>query len=84
MLPIMQIIQRVNQIRNNPNYMSQFLLQQGRITDQQYNEIQQLGIGGNPPAIGQYLMQHGTMDPRQTQEAYQTMAVPINNSMKQN
>ena len=74
----------VNQIRNNPNYMSQLLLQNGRINNQQYQEIQQLGIAGNPQAIGQYLMDHGMMNKQQVQEAYQNQAVPIQNSMKQN
>ncbi|MBR5951875.1 MAG: hypothetical protein IKZ85_01205 [Pseudobutyrivibrio sp.] len=81
---VMQIMQYVNQIRSNPNCMGQFLLQNGKITDQQYQEIQQLGISGNPQAIGQYLMDRGMMNRQQVQDVYQNQAIPIQNSMKQN
>lgn len=84
MIPIFQILQYVNALKQNPNQMSQFLLQQGRINKTQYDEIQQMGIGGNPEAIGQYLMNRGMMNRQQVQEAYETQAVPINNSMTQN
>lgn len=84
MLPLMQIIQTVNQIKQNPAMASQFLYQRGVISQQQYTEMQQQGIDSNPEAIGQYLMNHGTMDPRQADHVRQTMAVPIQNSMNQN
>lgn len=83
MIPIFQILQTVKQIKSNPSMMSQFLLQQGRITQQQYNDIQQLGIGNNPEAIGQYLMNQGVMNPRQVDQVRQEMAMPIQQSMVQ-
>ena len=88
MPPIFQnmgrIMQMVGQIRSNPSFASQLLLQQGKITNQQYNEIQQLGIGNNPQAIGQYLMNHGIMNSQQADMAKQQYADPIKNSMGQN
>ena len=78
------MMQYIQTLRQNPNQMSQFLLQQGRINKQQYDEIQSLGIGGNPQAIGQYLMNHGMMNQQQVQDAYQNQAVPISNTMTQN
>lgn len=84
MFPVMQMMQYINTFRRNPNQISQFLLNQGRITKQQYDEIQRLGIGNNPPAIGQYLMNCGTMNQSQVQDAYQNQALPIQNSMNQN
>lgn len=88
MPPIFQnmgrIMQMVGQIRSNPSFASQLLLQQGKITNQQYNEIQQLGIGNNPQAIGQYLMNHGIMNSQQADMARQQYADPIKNSMGQN
>ena len=74
-------MQMVGQVRSNPSFASQLLLQQGKITNQQYNEIQQLGIGNNPQAIGQYLMNRGIMNSQQADMARQQYADPIKNSM---
>ena len=84
MVPIMQILQYVNTLKQNPSQISQFLLNQGRINKQQYDEIQQMGIGSNPQAIGQYLMNRGMMNKNQVEDAYQNQALPIQNSMTQN
>lgn len=88
MPPIFQNIGRVmqyaRQIKSDPSLASQFLLQQGSITQEQYNEMQQLGIGSNPEAIGQYLMNRGTMDPRMANQMKDTVAMPLQNSMNQN
>lgn len=88
MPPIFQnigrVIQYVRQIKSDPAFASQLLLQQGSITQEQYNEIQQLGIGSNPEAIGQYLMNRGAMDPRVASQMKDSVATPIQNSMIQN
>lgn len=88
MPPIFQnigrVMQYVRQIKSDPAFASQFLLQQGSITQEQYNEIQQLGIGSNPEAIGQYLMNRGAMDPRMANQMKDSVATPIQNSMIQN
>lgn len=84
MFPLMKAMQMIQSIRQNPNQVSNLLLQQGRISKEQYDEIQSLGIGGNPEAIGQYLMNHGIMNRNQVQDAYQNQVIPIQNSMRQN
>lgn len=88
MPPIFQnigrVMQYVRQIKSDPSFASQLLLQQGSITRQQYDEIQQLGIGSNPEAIGQYLMNQGAMDPRIANQMKDSVAMPIQNSMIQN
>ena len=80
---MLQVMQYIQTLRQNPNGMSDLLLRQGKITKQQYDEIQSLGIGNNPQAIGQYLMNHGMMNRQQVQDAYQNQALPIQNSMTQ-
>lgn len=79
-----QIMQNINSLRQNPNNMGQFLYEHNIITKQQLDELQQQGIGGNPEAIGNYLMNRGAFTQQQAQEAYNSSALPIQNSMKQN
>ena len=79
-----QIMQMVNQIRQNPALSSQYLYESGIISQQQYTEMQKSGISGNPEAVGQYLMNHGVVDPSRAQQMVNQYAMPINNSMKQN
>lgn len=81
---IRQIMQMVNQIRQNPALGSQYLYERGIISQQQYMEMQKSGISGNPEAVGQYLMNHGVVDPNQAQQMVNQYATPISNSMKQN
>jgi hypothetical protein len=81
---VMQIIQQVQALRQNPNQMAQFLYERQAINRQQYEEMQRNGIGGNPEAIGQYMMNHGMMNRQAVQDVYQNQALPIQNSMRQN
>lgn len=78
------MMQQINMIRQNPNQLAQFLLNQNKITKQQFDEIQQMGIGGNPQAIGNYLMQNGVLNQQQVQDAYNNSVQPLQNSIKQN
>lgn len=78
------VMQQINAIRQNPNQLGQFLLNQNKITKQQFDEIQQMGIGGNPQAIGEYLMNHGVINQQQAQDVYNNSVQPIQNSMGQN
>lgn len=78
------IMQNIQAIRQNPNQMGSFLYNQKIITKQQLDEIQRMGIDGNPEAIGNYMMQHGFFSQQQVQNAYNSSALPIQNSMKQN
>lgn len=44
-------------LKNNPSQIVDMLLQSGKITQQQYAELQQ--YKNNPEQIGMYLMNHG-------------------------
>ena len=79
-----QIMQNINAIRQNPGQLAQLLYQQGKITNQQLDEISQLGISGNPEAIGNYLMNRGAFTREQLQDTYQSSALPIQQSMGKN
>jgi hypothetical protein len=79
-----QIIQNINAIKQNPNLMGQFLYEHKIIDKQQFDELQQQGITGNPEAIGNYLMNHGAFTKEQATNAYNSSALPIQQSMKQN
>lgn len=59
MTNIYQIMQMAAQLKSNPAMIGQFLLNQGRINMNQYNEIQQLN--GNPQQIVNYLFQNGIL-----------------------
>ena len=79
-----QIMQNINAIRQNPNQLGSFLYDRKIISKQQLDEMNQLGISGNPEAIGNYLMNRGAFTQEQLQDAYNSSALPIQNSMRQN
>ena len=81
---LQQVMQAYQVVRKDPNQLNNILLQRGCITQQQYQDMQQKGIGGNPEAVGNYMMSQGIFNPQQAQDAYQQQAVPIQNSMRQN
>lgn len=78
MNPMMQFIQQVYQIRQNPNQLANILQQRGMISPQQAQEIQKMG--GNYEQIGRYLMNQGKM-PSNVQQ-YQNQIEEIQNMMK--
>lgn len=57
--PMMNLLQHVRQIKQNPSQLAGILQQRGMINEQQARDIQQMG--GNFEQIGQYLMQNGKM-----------------------
>lgn len=57
--PMMQFIQQVQQIRQNPNQLASFLQQRGMISSEQAQDIQKMG--GNYEQIGHYLIDKGRM-----------------------
>ena len=57
--PMMNILQQVRQIKQNPSQLAGILQQRGMINEQQARDIQQMG--GNFEQVGQYLMQNGKM-----------------------
>lgn len=78
MNPMMQFIQQVYQIRQNPNQLANILQQRGMISPQQAQDIQKMG--GNYEQIGRYLMNQGRM-PSNVQQ-YQNQVEEIQNMMK--
>ena len=77
---MMNILQQVREIKQNPNQLSSLLQQKGMINDQQVRDIQQMG--GNFEQVGQYLMQNGKM-PTNVQQ-YQGQVNQVQNMMHNN
>lgn len=57
--PMLNILQQVMQIKQNPSQLATLLQQKGMVNEQQARDIQQMG--GNFEQVGQYLMQNGMM-----------------------
>jgi len=76
--PMMQIINQVRQIKQNPNQLANLLQQKGMITPQQAQDIQ--SMGGDYEQIGQYLMKQGRLPGNVNQ--YQSQVEQIQNMMK--
>lgn len=57
--PMMSFFNQLQQIRQNPNMLSNILRQRGMINDVQAEEIQKMGC--NYEQIGQYLIENGMM-----------------------
>ncbi len=73
--PMINVLQQVQQIRQNPNQLASLLQQRGLINPQQAQEIKKMG--SNYGQIGQYLMNNGTMPnsiPPNTIEQAQSIA----------
>ena len=61
------IFSQLAQIKNNPGAILDILLQNGKITQTQYNELQP--FSNNPQQIVNYLLQHGSANQKnQTNE----------------
>ena len=56
---IMNVMQQVQQIKQNPNQLASLLRQRGMINEQQAQDIQKMG--NNYEQIGHYLMNNGKM-----------------------
>ena len=77
---MMNILQQVREIKQNPNQLASLLQQKGMINNQQAKDIQQMG--GNFEQVGQYLMQNGKM-PTNVQQ-YQGQVNQVQNMMNDN
>lgn len=53
----LEIIGLYNQVRSNPQMLSQMMLNRGMINQQTYNAVQ----GMSPAQVGQYLMNNGIL-----------------------
>lgn len=78
MNPMMQMIQQVRQIKQNPNQLANLLRQRGMITDDQISQVQQMG--NNYEEIGRFLIGNGKL-PNNVQQ-YQGQVDEIQNMMK--
>ena len=63
---VMNMIQQIKQMQQNPNQLASLLLNNNKITKEQYEEIKDL----NPQQIGEYLMNAGSLPQQQLQQAY--------------
>ena len=63
---VMNMIQQIRQMQQNPNQLASLLLNNNKITQDQYEQIKDY----NPQQIGEYLMNAGTMPKQQVQQAY--------------
>jgi pentose-5-phosphate-3-epimerase len=75
---MMNIIQQVRQIKQNPSQLATLLKQRGIVNDQQAKEIEKMG--GNYEQIGQYLMNSGRM-PSNVQQ-YEGQVEQVQNMLK--
>ena len=69
---MMNVLQQIRNVQQNPNQLADLLLNSGKINQQQYEQIKT--FNGNPQQIGEYLMRTGTLPQQQVQQMYN--AVP--------
>lgn len=75
---VMNALNQIRQMQQNPNGLADLLLQNGKIDKNTYEQIK----GYNPQQIGQYLMQTGAMPQQQVQQAYQTVVPQVQEQLK--
>ena len=76
--PVINILNQVRQIKQNPSQLASLLQQRGMINEQQAQDIQKMG--SNYEQIGQYLMNNGKM-PTNVQH-YQEQVNQVQNMMQ--
>lgn len=76
--PVINILNQVRQIKQNPSQLASLLQQRGMINEQQAQDIQKMG--NNYEQIGQYLMNNGKM-PTNVQP-YQEQVNQVQNMMQ--
>lgn len=74
-----QFIQKVQQIKRDPNQLGNLLMQRGMINEQQAQDIARMG--GNYEQIGQYLIHNGKLP--NNVENYQNDVSKVQNMMNQ-
>lgn len=76
---MMNIMQQVRRIKQNPNQLASFLQQRGMINENQARDIQ--SMGSNYQQIGRYLMNNGKL-PNDVQ-SYQSQVEQVQNIIDQ-
>lgn len=72
MAQMFQTINTIQQLKQNPSNLGQFLYDHKKINQEQLNAINQMG--GNPEQIGMYLVNQNVMPQQEVNKLYQ--AVP--------
>ena len=68
---LMQVVNTIQQIRQNPAQLGQLLFDRNLINQNQLNDINQMG--GNTAQIGNYLMSNNIMTGQQANQLYQNV-----------
>ena len=76
---VMNMIQQIRQMQQNPNQLASFLQQRGMINENQARDIQ--SMGSNYQQIGRYLMNNGKL-PNDVQ-SYQSQVEQVQNIIDQ-
>lgn len=76
---VMNVMQQVRRIKQNPNQLASFLQQRGMINENQARDIQ--SMGSNYQQIGRYLMNNGKL-PNDVQ-SYQSQVEQVQNIIDQ-
>lgn len=69
MAQMFQTIKTIQQLRQNPSGIGQFLYEHNKINQTQLDEINQMG--GNPEQIGMYLVNQNVMPQQEANQLYQ-------------
>lgn len=68
---LMQIVNTVQQLKQNPSQLGQFLYDRNMISSNQLNDINQMN--GNTSQIGNYLMNNNILSGQQANQLYQSV-----------
>ena len=69
MTQMLQTINTIQQLRQNPSNLGQFLYDHKKINQEQLEQINQMG--GNPQQIGMYLVNQNVMPQQEVGQLYQ-------------
>ena len=65
---MMDVVKQARQAQNDPSMIGKLLLDNGRISKEQYKEIKNMN---SPSQIGNYLMNSGVLNQQQINQMYQ-------------
>ena len=71
MAQMLQTINTIQQLRQNPSNLGQFLYDHKKINQEQLEQINQMG--GSPEQIGMYLVNQNVMQPQEANQLYQSV-----------
>lgn len=77
---VLNVVNQVRQIKQNPSHIGKYLYDNGRIDQRQMEEIEKMG--GNVEQIGQYLMNQGFIPPQDKLQSSQPYFSQIQRRLK--